>query len=88
LLFNKMKGLFAWFVETTSLVWKNLIWSGTTTPGIQNNTREFKSAAGGSSPSVEDVIAGATENDFPLQNWHSAWIELSFKFSEATAEKG
>ena len=41
LLFNKMEGLFAWFVEMKLLIWKNLIWNGITTPGIQYNTREF-----------------------------------------------
>jgi len=41
LLLNKMKGLFAWFAEMKLRVRNNLIWNGTTTPGIQENTREF-----------------------------------------------
>jgi len=48
----------------------------------------FRSVAGEWNPSFDDVIAEATENDTPLQKWHSAWTELSFKFSEAIAGKG
>jgi len=47
LLFNEMNRLFAWFAEITLFVCKHLISSGTTTPGIQNNKKEFKSVAGG-----------------------------------------
>jgi len=89
LLFNEMKGLFAWFAEIKLFVWKYLIWSGTTTPGIQYNTTRgnFRSVAGGLSPSVEEVIARGNENDIPLQKRYSAWTKLSFNFSEAIAQR-
>jgi len=49
--------------------------------------REFKSVVGRESPLVEHVIAGAIENDYPLEKGLSAWIALSFEFSEAKAKK-
>jgi len=49
--------------------------------------REFKSVVGRESPLIEHVIAGAIENDYPLKKGLSAWIALSFKFSEAKAKR-